>query len=66
MTSSSDEEIPRGLEFLLSQNRLNVAVSRAQALAVMVASPQLLTVKCRTVDQLRLANGLCRYVEMAR
>ena len=65
-TSSSDEEIPRGLEFLLSQNRLNVAVSRAQALAVMVASPKLLTVKCRTVDQLRLANGLCRYAEMAR
>jgi uncharacterized protein len=65
MTSSSDEEIPRGMEFLLSQNRLNVAVSRAQALSVMVASPELLTVSCQTVHQMRLANGLCRFAEMA-
>jgi uncharacterized protein len=65
MTSSSGEEIPRGMEFLLSQNRLNVAVSRAQALTVMVASPELLTLTCRTVEQIRLVNGLCRYVEMA-
>jgi uncharacterized protein len=53
------------MEFLLSQNRLNVAVSRAQALTVMVASPELLTLTCRTVEQIRLVNGLCRYVEMA-
>jgi len=59
MTSSSGEEIPRGMEFLLSQNRLNVAVSRAQALTVMVASPELLTLTCRTVEQIRLVNGLC-------
>ena len=65
MTSSSDEEIPRGMELLLSQNRLNVAVSRAQALSVMVASPELLTVSCQTVHQMRLANGLCRFAEMA-
>lgn len=65
MTASSIEDIPRGMEFLLSRNRLNVAVSRAQALAIMIGSPKLLTVKCRSVEQLRLANGLCRYVEMA-
>jgi uncharacterized protein len=65
MTASSVEEIPRGMEFLLSRNRLNVAVSRAQALAVIIGSPKLMTVKCRSVEQLRLANGLCRYVEMA-
>jgi RecA/RadA recombinase len=66
MTTSSVEEIPRGMEFLYSRNRLNVAVSRAQALAVMVGSPELLTVRCRSVQQLRLVNGLCRYVELAR
>ena len=65
MAASSTDEIPRGMEFLLSRNRLNVAVSRAQALAVMVGSPDLLTVKCRSVEQIRLANGLCRFVEMA-
>jgi superfamily I DNA and/or RNA helicase len=65
MTTSDADEIPRGVEFLLSRNRLNVAVSRAQALTVMVGSPKLLTLTCRTVEQLRLVNGLCRYVEMA-
>jgi uncharacterized protein len=65
LTTSSAEEVPRGMEFLYSRNRLNVAVSRAQALTIMVGSPALLAVECNTVDQLRLANGLCRYVEMA-
>jgi uncharacterized protein len=65
MASSSGEEIPRGLEFLLSRNRLNVAISRAQCLAYLVCSPQLLEVNCRTIDQMRLANALCRFVELA-
>jgi uncharacterized protein len=65
MTTSSIEEIPRGVEFLLSRNRLNVAISRAQAMAIVVGSPRLLTINCRSVEQLRLVNGLCRYVELA-
>ena len=65
MTASSAADVPRGMEFLYSRNRLNVAVSRAQALCVMVASPSLLAVQCRTVAQMRLANVLCRYVELA-
>ncbi|MBI4172843.1 MAG: ATP-binding domain-containing protein, partial [Actinobacteria bacterium] len=65
MASSSGEDIPRGLEFLLSRNRLNVAISRAQCLAHLVASPRLLEVDCRTIPQMRLANALCRFVEVA-
>jgi predicted RecB family nuclease len=65
MASSSGEDVPRGLDFLFSRNRLNVAVSRAQCLAVVVASPRLLDVRCRTVDQMRLANALCLLVERA-
>jgi hypothetical protein len=38
--SSSGEEIPRGLEFLFSRNRLNVAISRARCLAYLVGSPR--------------------------
>jgi uncharacterized protein len=53
------------MEFLYSRNRLNVAVSRAQALCVLVASPELLAVRCRTVEQLKLANVLCRAVQLA-
>ncbi len=64
-TSSSVEDVPRGLEFLYSPNRFNVAVSRARALCVLVGSPALLRARCRTVDQLRRVNRLCRYVEHA-
>lgn len=65
LAASSAEDVPRGMEFLYSRNRLNVAVSRAQAMSVLVCSPQLLAVDCRSVAQMRLANVLCRYVELA-
>jgi hypothetical protein len=50
---------------LLSRNRLNVAVSRAMCLAFVVASPRLLESRARTIEQMRLINALCRFVEMA-
>lgn len=59
MTTSSAEEMPREHEFLFSRNRLNVAISRAQGLAVIVASGRLLEVPCRTVEQVKLVNALC-------
>jgi uncharacterized protein len=65
MATSSGEEIPRGLDFLFSRNRLNVAISRARALAVLVCSPRLLETRCRTVEQMRLVNGLCAFVQHA-
>ena len=58
MATSSADELPRNIEFLFSVNRLNVAISRAQALAVVFASPRLLDVPCRTVEQMRLVNAL--------
>ncbi len=66
LTTSSAEEAPRGLEFLYSKNRLNVAVSRAQALALVVGSPELVAVSCRTPRQMKLVNALCAYLEAAR
>jgi uncharacterized protein len=54
------------MEFLYSLNRLNVAVSRAQCAAVIVASPALFQVQCKTPRQIELANAFCRYLEMAR
>ncbi len=65
MASSSGEDVPRGLDFLLSRNRFNVAISRAQCLAYLVCSPRLLEVDCRTIVHMRLANALCRFVELA-
>jgi uncharacterized protein len=65
MTSTSADDAPRGVGFLYDLNRLNVAVSRAQALAVVVLSPLLLDAPVRTLDQLRRVNALCRLRESA-
>jgi superfamily I DNA and/or RNA helicase len=65
MATSSPADAPRGMEFLYSLNRLNVATSRARCLTVLVASPELIRVACRTPRQMRLANALCRLVERA-
>lgn len=63
MATSEAELAPRGLDFLLSPHRLNVAVSRAQALSVLVCSPHLLAARASTIEQMRLLNLLCAYVE---
>jgi uncharacterized protein len=65
MATSSPEEAPRGMEFLYSLNRLNVATSRARCACILVASPRLFEPECKTPWQMRLANALCRYVERA-
>ncbi|HET9230645.1 MAG TPA: TM0106 family RecB-like putative nuclease [Vitreimonas sp.] len=65
MASSSSAEAPRGMEFLYSLNRLNVATSRAQCLCFLVASPAIFEPDCRSPWQMQLANALCRYRELA-
>jgi uncharacterized protein len=65
-TSSSPEDAPRGMTFLYDPHRFNVATSRAQGVVIVVASPRLFEPECRTPEQMRWANGLCRYREMAR
>jgi superfamily I DNA and/or RNA helicase len=65
MASSSAVEAPRGVDFLYDLHRLNVAVSRARALTVIVASPDLLDAEVHTPEQLRAVNALCHYVEAA-
>jgi len=65
MTTSSPEEAPRGMEFLYSLNRLNVATSRAMSVVILVGSPRLFEPECRTPRHMELANALCRYRELA-
>ena len=65
MSTSSYADAPRGMEFLYSANRLNVAVSRAMCICIVVASPRLFEAECRTPRQMQLANGFCRYAELA-
>ena len=63
--TSSHADAPRGMEFLYSLNRLNVATSRAKCVSVMVSSPRLFEAECRTPRQIQLANAFCRFLEMA-
>jgi predicted RecB family nuclease len=65
LTTSSPEEAPRGMEFLYSLNRLNVATSRAKTAVIVVGSPRLFEPECRTPRQMQLANALCAYRERA-
>lgn len=65
MATSSHADAPRGMEFLYSLNRLNVATSRAKCISIIVGSSQLFEVECRTPRQMQMANAFCRYLEMA-
>jgi uncharacterized protein len=65
LTTSSPDEAPRGMSFLYSANRLNVATSRAKGLCILVGNPRLFEPDCRTPEQMRLANAFCRYLEIA-
>jgi len=65
MATSSAEEMPRNIEFLFSRNRLNVAVSRARCVAVVIASPKLMEVPCSKVEQMRIVDTMCRLFQLA-
>jgi predicted RecB family nuclease len=65
MATSSAEDVSRTIEFLYDLHRLNVAVSRARALSIIVCSPELLRLHCRNPEQMRLVNALCLYEECA-
>ena len=66
MATSLPEDAPRGMEFLYSLNRFNVATSRARCSVILVANPRLFEPECQTPRQMKLANVLCRFLEMAR
>lgn len=63
MATSDAECLPRDISFLFSANRLNVALSRAQCLAIVFASPALLEVPCRSIEQLKMVNRFCQLSE---
>ena len=66
MATSSGETLPRDMQFLFEKNRFNVAISRAQCLSVLVCSPRLLEIACRTPEQIALVNLLCAYAQEAQ
>lgn len=64
ITTSTAQDAPRGMEFLFSGNRLNVAVSRARAVSILVGNPRIFEPECKNPHQMQLANAFCRYLEM--
>jgi uncharacterized protein len=65
MTSSDSEHLPRGVKFVFSKNRLNVALSRARCLAYLVCTEELLNTRVRNIDEMKLVSTLCAFVEEA-
>ena len=65
MTTSSGSDMTRGVDFLFSQSRLNVAISRARCLAVLVCTEALLNTRAKTVAEMQLIGGVCGFVEGA-
>lgn len=65
MTCSAGEDVPRGADFLFDAHRFNVAISRAQCLAVLVHSPRLLDTDCNSLETMALVDGACRYLEFS-
>jgi uncharacterized protein len=63
MATSTPEDAPRGMDFLYSPNRLNVAVSRARAMFIMVANPAIFSPECKSPKQIMLANPFCEFLE---
>lgn len=59
MATSSGDYLPRFIEFLYSKNRLNVAISRAKCLALFIANPALMSIRCSTPEEMALVNTLC-------
>lgn len=65
MATSTPADAPRGMEFLYSAHRFNVAISRARAVFILVASPTIFELECKSPAQIGLANPLCRFLEKA-
>jgi len=66
MCSSTLEDSPRGAEFLMDPNRINVAVSRARSLAIVVGCPALLAARCQTIREMELVNLFCWLVDYSQ
>lgn len=66
VATSSLEDAPRGMDFLFSPNRFNVAVSRARTRFIMVANPAIFEAECKSPHQIKLANAFCRFKELSQ
>ena len=60
MTSSDAENLPRHKDFFFNRNRLNVAISRAQNVAIILFNPNLLLASANSIHEMKLMNNFCK------
>jgi predicted RecB family nuclease len=60
LCSSYGEYGSRGLGFILDRNRINVAISRAQCLAIVVADPRIANSPAGSIAEMKLLNLFCK------
>lgn len=65
LAASDSEDAARGIDFIFNRNRLNVAVSRARSISVLVGSSELWRTGGRGLNQMLMLNGVDRYLELA-
>ncbi|MEE2003259.1 TM0106 family RecB-like putative nuclease [Alkalimonas sp. MEB108] len=65
MCSSDANDSPRGMDFLFDKNRINVAISRAQSLAVVVGNPKLANSYAINTQQQVKINTFCQLIQFA-
>jgi len=63
MTCSNAENLPRNKEFFFSRNRLNVAISRAQCVVIILFNKDLLLSSCNKIEEMKLMNNFCKLLE---
>ena len=63
MTTSDPESLPRNVDFFLSRNRLNVAISRSQCLSIVIMNKKILEIACKKVEHILLVNTFMKLLE---
>ena len=63
MTTSDVESLPRHKDFFFSRNRLNVAISRAECVAIIIFNENLLLASASSIKEMKLINSFCKLLE---
>ena len=63
MTTSDVESLPRHKDFFFSRNRLNVAISRAECVAIIIFNENLLLASASSINEMKLMNSFCKLLE---
>ncbi len=66
LCASDANDSPRGMDFLFDKNRLNVANSRAQSLAIVVGNPNLINCNTSNIKQQKLVNVFCHLINYSQ